>query len=596
MVSLNGGSHPGQIENELKALEPSALRRLGVPALALGVVAGVTGGCNSNRPDPEGGEWHRFEWSELLPEPAPLENPTALPGRERFLEVMERAVHDPERSVSLGYNTEQRAELWRYAFEQVRHDYFSPTNLEGLEWRLAAHRTLLDLETVNGERFHQQSVEDLDTYFSSLGGLSDVQPFADFAARMEMIFELRSLSPKGAARERCEQEIERLEQEISSRVAQGLDLDITSLLETATENEGVNRRLGSTFLSERAEADPTTNLSAENRLRVVQALEESPHFSLEDGAWVFRPPSEAGAASDRWNVIHRSLKGQTRLLFQNAEEPDIFFDIATYFMLVRDFETHLASRAERAEQERLLEISGAETAAEYDLPKDRQGCFLRFVQSDYDSAIHRLIPSTSVLAAAIERRYENISVPPIEVTNTPLQSLQAAVQREYEAGRRHFVAEFCYHGSTDDLGKDDRVSGGELLELAKQYPDASFDFMTIACHGGNLRESMLEPLRNDPDLASRVNLFTRTEADSLNFGVWAGEFEQRKEHFGIAALTMAMAERLLSDEMTTFGEAFYAADQMIREAIYLDPEAIINGELISFSPDTALAHRRRPLS
>lgn len=226
----------------------------------------------------------------------------------------------------------------------------------------------------------------------------------------------------------------------------------------------------------------------------------------------------------------------------------------------------------------------ANLLAGFDFPKTGQIEYVRLALDKFDPAITPMFFGSTVFAEKLRQFYPNLQVGSPILTNKPKEGLRERVRKAYDAGIRQFFVDIYAHGTEEKLLFGTDIEASDLTAIVKEFPDAKFYFSTVGCYGGGLREGFLQEMERAPELKQRMALFLQTKPDVPN--AIGGRVlkktgrEVKKVAPGELTLYQMVLLKALS-EGKTFGEAIIDADKESKVRMYLDPETIIEGQLIT---------------
>ncbi len=237
--------------------------------------------------------------------------------------------------------------------------------------------------------------------------------------------------------------------------------------------------------------------------------------------------------------------------------------------------------AKKAKSNYENQSSGKETLRSFDLPKDQKISYLRVFPREFDMVTGSSLHSSGMLAAAMMNNY-NVDAPPAIFTDDPKTSFVEAISEAYKNGVRYFHLDIYSHGSEDFLDFKVKFRASDIVDIANKFPEAKFTITTIACFGGGLRKDFLYLFKSAPELMNRISVFLTTKPDVMAMsGVLKNYKESQLERPDIYSSYYYLFLIDGLQKKMTFGEAAERADFMTKKLTYGDPEAIINGKLIS---------------
>jgi hypothetical protein len=216
----------------------------------------------------------------------------------------------------------------------------------------------------------------------------------------------------------------------------------------------------------------------------------------------------------------------------------------------------------------------------FDLPKDKKGAYLRFFPSKSDDVIASTLQSSGIKAAVLNHRYPNLKTKPIIFADNFKKALYSNIKKAYDQGTRFFYIDVYNHGEKKGLGFKALPNAQDIANIIKKFPDAKFVFNTIACYVGCLRKGFLKAMQLDPKLKKQISVFLQTKPDLVNLVsiVKKPDLTKSKQFYGYSTYYQLFLIKALQ-EGKTYGQAAVYADQESKKHMYLNPEAIIGGEL-----------------
>ncbi len=230
------------------------------------------------------------------------------------------------------------------------------------------------------------------------------------------------------------------------------------------------------------------------------------------------------------------------------------------------------------------ETKYADLLAGFDLPKTGNIEHIRLTLDKFDPVITPTFFGSTVFAERLRQFYPNLQVGSPILTSKPKEMLRQRVRKAYDAGTRQFFVDLYAHGTEEKLLFGSGLEAADLTAIVKEFPDAKFYFSTIGCYGGGLREGFLQEMEREPELKQRMALFLQTKPDVPNAIQGrvlekAGGEVKKVAPGELTLYQMALLKAL--SEGKTFGGAIIDADKESKVRMYLDPETIIEGQLIT---------------
>lgn len=309
---------------------------------------------------------------------------------------------------------------------------------------------------------------------------------------------------------------------------------------------------------------------------------EEPYIKFEDDMWQF----EVLLGTQSWNedaiIVVKSTKNPLKFVALPYKEVLAFFD-------KNDF----ASIAKMAEYNYKKEIDSGDVLKNFDLPKTEDINYLRVFGDKFDMTVTPPLIGSSFFAMKLKQFYPKLQIDSPIVDENPKESLKKKIKESYTAGKRSFFVDLYAHG-TEGNAVDRKlvfpvstglsfISADDLIGIVKAFPDAHFYFSTIGCYGGGLREGFLKKMEKNPDFKNRVDLFLQTKPNVPNIisaRIIENDNAKIKAKPGELTLYQMVLLRALG-KGKKFGEALKDADTEVKQRLYLDPEVVIKGKLIT---------------
>lgn len=317
--------------------------------------------------------------------------------------------------------------------------------------------------------------------------------------------------------------------------------------------------------------------------KALESLQEfaSDDISVEEGRYVLR------VGGKRWRLEAYDDAGEDSLMIAvvDAENPVKVATLPYRELAERLQKGEAASVVRLAEDAYRSEQEGSKTLEKYDLPQREPITYLRVFPKTSDFTVRASLFPAAMLSRVLRTRYPNLSAPPIVFTDQPEQDLDRGIGDAYKRGCRFFWLDLYAHGSEAAISYRDPLGADGLLRLAKKYPDAKFQFSTIACHGGGLRQGIMDAVARDRELRNRITVFLQTKPHTANKaghlaspgpGLTADDSRTVGTYYSLILLRELATGR-------SIGAAVRTADEETKRRTYGDPEAIIGGHLISRS-------------
>lgn len=302
----------------------------------------------------------------------------------------------------------------------------------------------------------------------------------------------------------------------------------------------------------------------------------------EDGYNVFSKEFEG----ENW-ILEKYTTGANHIVIFNEKNPKIFVvlpwnDIADR-LENKDFKSvvKMAQENYKRENENIGELKS------FDLPRDEKISYLRVFPETYDATVSTAIQGSCILGETLRNNYKNLENHPAIFSDYPKAELRKSIEKQYKKGCRYFFLDIYNHGTEDEIAFREPLKASDFADIIKDFPDAKFVISTVACHGGGLRKGFLEMFKDNPELAKRISVFLQAKPNVVNIGGKLGAFSEYQKYSDEIFSTyyyLFLIEALRGGK--SYGEAVIYADQKNKQYIYNDPEAIIQGDLITkISPE-----------
>jgi hypothetical protein len=214
-----------------------------------------------------------------------------------------------------------------------------------------------------------------------------------------------------------------------------------------------------------------------------------------------------------------------------------------------------------------------DTLNNYDLPKDRKIAHIRLFPQTYDGIVSKGLQSSMLLSTALKTRYKEafIGRPPL-FSDEPEKALRQEIQDVLKANggkAAHFCIDVFSHGSKDHFVFEKQLQAKDVVQIAKDFPQCTFTYNTIACYGAGMMKGTLEntDFATDKGLQSRLAVFTQSKGDIPNLPAYS------------TAVTMYYVHLMQAlNDGKSYGEAHRIADIEVKKYLPVDAEAIIDGK------------------
>lgn len=275
-------------------------------------------------------------------------------------------------------------------------------------------------------------------------------------------------------------------------------------------------------------------------------------------------------------------------VLRNTTNPDAKISLQSRDFINAWEKNDLGKYIQEAMHNFAMEERGQEFLNAFDLPKEGAITHIRLFPKQYDYTIASSLRDSAFLSAALRERYgEKMMTLPVVFTLSPKRALIDEVRKAHQDGKgsKDFVIDIFSHGSKDHLKFVEPLTAADLVDVIRQFPDCHFTFGTVACFGGGLRNGFLEEFKKDPKLAKRMQIFIQTKP-TLEGSVTISEKDRAAENKEKRLLHSTLYYSYFIRALyagKTYGQAASEADKMVKRNTYLDPEAIIDGHLITMS-------------
>jgi len=296
---------------------------------------------------------------------------------------------------------------------------------------------------------------------------------------------------------------------------------------------------------------------------------------------------------ETWNVEFLDLEGEY-VTFVSADNP---LKLATfnYDEIWEDLMNPDDSRFDRivsvaeANFESEENERGVRDLEAWDFPLGSMS-YIRVFPQDYDDVVTANLQSSSMMAYEFQQRYPGMEVEPPLFSDDPKVALREVISAAYnrtESPVRFFSLDLYNHGSSDSLNFKESLTADDIVDLSREFPEADFHVSTMACFGGGLRPGFERAFKDDPDLSSRISLFTQSKPNMVNYVPGSGTRTEGMEEHGYdfniysSFYYLYFMQALREDPLATYGEAAREADRRTKRTMLTDAEALINGKLVA---------------
>lgn len=537
---------------------------------------GLTAGCSGLQ---------RTGESSLELQPNPLIQPDRVEmDAETFLRAM-RTVHLSRELIRSGNGLAPLNELDQHtktAVLTLTRDWMEAEqapagNPHAVEtWQVFAQVTL-QLSPIEGSVRIAQAETHLNDHLQSF--LSDENPSLESLERQARDTYRILSSCTETGRERCLDHLDAIESTL-------LNLEDGELKEFVSRMTRELSERGSS-LRERAEvltvSDPALSGLSENRRNQLQSLQDllktGEGFShTPDG---YRFTTEKGEA---WSVGFLNVGDDFLVVFhhQGVSQLPHILERDEFTRLSED--GALSSRLDEALTLHALERENEAALRSYDLPRDRTTTHIRLFDAEYDRVVSYWLQSSALLCRTLEGQYgERYQSLPASFSQNVKETLRTEIRETLaeDPSASHFLLDLYDHGARGRIAFPGGLDAQDLADLAEEFPQCTFDVMTVACYGGGLRPEFQRLCEEKPELAARINLFIHTRPTEVNL-VPAGKFEpELNSSFRGSPYHYFFMEALLQGKAKSFGAAAEYADEKSKGAVPVDAESLINGTLIT---------------
>lgn len=307
-------------------------------------------------------------------------------------------------------------------------------------------------------------------------------------------------------------------------------------------------------------------------------------FYTRDSVWYYKPQLEKDQGEWRLELHRKETTADRSILaLRKLNDPRVFIAVRQRRLMQLMDDDKVDTLVRMAEKTRAQELEHAALIKSYDLPRDRRIIYLRIFSKDEDEVIRSSLMACMLMRYALAHRYgAAMEVQPIIFTDELIPALTEAFKKPTTDPNQkvHFHIEFYCHGDDQSLHFRDDPTGADLVKAVFSNPNVTASISTMACYGGGLREAILREMRDKPYLKQLLVVFLQTKPNMVNEVALLSDWNTTKiEHFG----TLPADESLyyLLNSNCPIGEVFQKAGDQVEESSYTDPEAIVDGELIS---------------
>ncbi|MFC1615647.1 hypothetical protein ACFL21_00770 [Patescibacteria group bacterium] len=242
----------------------------------------------------------------------------------------------------------------------------------------------------------------------------------------------------------------------------------------------------------------------------------------------------------------------------------------------------------------LSEYSKTSQLEAYDLPNDQNIRRISVAPKTYDPTIAAGLQTMYLTDYILNKKYSNLSSSEPIYSDDPKKEILAEIEEQYKNGIKFFSLDIYSHGQEEgiSLGKfdfsknaKDLLDAEDFVEIVNKYPDAHFQINTMACFGGGLRKGVRKAIREEKIKKEQISLFLQTKPEIPNSTNREKDGEGQDSYYGTYFHLQFMKSLL---EGNGYGKAAADANKKTKEVYYLDPEFVIEGELIAEVDDESL--------
>jgi hypothetical protein len=396
-------------------------------------------------------------------------------------------------------------------------------------------------------------------------------PQLKLADKLKRLYKLISVQSSEEGKKLCTETFLRWEQEMNAKAGKDIPRFVRQQIDYEQKNDAeIIRPRAKDALKKTIDGFATDGKYATMRSKLEQKNEE-----------FFYTSQNKEGKTRTWKVEFYS-DAAPLLCFRSVEkaEPGLVFTID----LIDGIE---ALEADIGKIDRVAERAATDYAQEhgaeqqkvlngYDLPKDRMIAHVRLFPQSFDEIVSKGLHTSQLLSSTLKSRYgENIVSRPPLFSNEPDQALRKDIEDTLKAnGNRptHFCIDVFSHGTKDHFVFAKKLEAKHLIQIAKDFPQCTFTYNTIACYGGGVMKDIThdEAFAKDENLKSRLTVFTQSKGDVPNLPA----------HATVATVYYAYLMQALHDGKS-YGEAHRIADINVKKHLPLDAEAFIDGMKLS---------------
>jgi hypothetical protein len=202
----------------------------------------------------------------------------------------------------------------------------------------------------------------------------------------------------------------------------------------------------------------------------------------------------------------------------------------------------------------------------------------------HDEVISTTLAPAFLLERALLSRYGRGCEPQLIFSDSPAAEIRRSVKTALAENpeTQDIVLQIHEHGSPKSLQFKEPLTAKDLVAISNEFPAVRLHVMSIACFGGGLRPELQQEIKENPDLAKRLQLYTQTKPNIEASVETVGKVPHvLKTEISTTAYMLNLIQHLNNPEIKTFGEAVDKADRESKQQSHNDPEALINGDLHS---------------
>ena len=236
--------------------------------------------------------------------------------------------------------------------------------------------------------------------------------------------------------------------------------------------------------------------------------------------------------------------------------------------------------ARRTELFRAAESLGKGDLKNFDLPKGQKTAYIRVFPEERDSVIDGAVTNGMAMATTLRKVYgEDVDLKPLVFSTDAARDVTAAISSAHAEGRRSFFVDLYGHGGTNAISLGSDLTSEDVIKIVDAFPDSTFIFSTIACHGGHFVSRLHTQTQGVPDRQKRLLMMTQAKAGTVNLMVSGLQADGRYTDVH-ASLYYANFQKKLLDG-ATFGAAIRYADLETKKATSLDGGTLFKGQWIA---------------